>query len=91
MEGGGGRRWRLVLLLRERNIGVRAGRARGAGAPPNFEQLRFFGRHEKFGQSQFLKTSACFYCSFKEINIFHFLLPESGVIIQLHWHETVAA
>ena len=37
----------LVLPLRERNIGVRAGRARGTGAPPNFEQLRFFGQHEK--------------------------------------------
>ena len=51
----------------------------------------FLGGTRKFGQSQFLKTSACFYYSFEEINIFHFLLPESGVIIQLHWHEIVAA
>ena len=28
-------------------IGVRAGGARGAAAPPNFGQLRFFGQHEK--------------------------------------------
>ena len=28
-------------------IGVRAGGARGAAAPPNFGQLRFFGHHEK--------------------------------------------
>ena len=29
-------------------IGVRAGGARGAAAPPNFGQLRFFGQREKF-------------------------------------------
>ena len=28
-------------------IGVRAGGARGAPAPPNFGQLRFFGQREK--------------------------------------------
>ena len=28
-------------------IGVRAGGARGAAAPPNFGQLRFFGQREK--------------------------------------------
>ena len=28
-------------------IGVRAGGARGAAAPPNFGQLRFFGQQEK--------------------------------------------
>ena len=32
-------------------IGVRPGGAGGAAAPPNFGQLRFFGQHEKFGQS----------------------------------------
>ena len=43
----------------------RTGRgARGAAALPNFGQLRFFGQHEKFGQSQFLKTSASFYYYF---------------------------
>ena len=30
-------------------IGVRAGGARGAAAPPKFGQLRFFGQQEKFG------------------------------------------
>ena len=29
------------------NIGVRAGGARGAAAPPNFGQLSFFGQQEK--------------------------------------------
>ena len=29
------------------HIGVRAGGARGAAAPPNFGQLRFFGQQEK--------------------------------------------
>ena len=29
------------------SIGVRAGGARGAAAPPNFGQLRFFGQREK--------------------------------------------
>ena len=28
-------------------IGVRAGGTRGAAAPPNFGQLRFFGQQEK--------------------------------------------
>ena len=30
------------------HIGVRAGGAREAAAPPNFGQLRFFGQREKF-------------------------------------------
>ena len=30
-----------------RPTGVRAGGARGAAAPPNFGQLRFFGQEEK--------------------------------------------
>ena len=29
------------------SIGVRAGGARGAAAPPNFGQLRFFGQREE--------------------------------------------
>ena len=29
------------------SIGVRAGGARGAAAPPKFGQLRFFGQQEK--------------------------------------------
>ena len=32
--------------LGSESIGVRAGGARGAAAPPNFGQLRFFGQHE---------------------------------------------
>ena len=45
-------------------IGVRAGGARGAAAPRNFGQLRFFGQQEKkFGQSQLLKTFSCFFIS----------------------------
>ena len=48
-------------------IGVRAGGARGAAAPPKFGQLRFFGQQEKFGQSQFLKKFPCFF--FEEIDI----------------------
>ena len=42
-------------------IGVRAGGARGAAAPPKFGQLRCFGQQEKFGQSQFLKKFLCFF------------------------------
>ena len=34
-------------LLCSEPIGVRAGGARGAAAPPNFGQLRFFGHHKK--------------------------------------------
>ena len=34
----------------------------------------FLGSTRKFGQSQFLKTSACFYYYFEEINIFYFNL-----------------
>ena len=59
----------LFTLL---NIGVRAGGARGAAAPPKFGQLRFFGQKEKFGQSQFLKKFPCFF--FEEIDIFYFNL-----------------
>ena len=46
----------------EKTIGVWAGGARGAAAPP------------KFGQSQFSKTFPYFYyyCYFEEINIFYF-------------------
>ena len=35
------------LKTTEEIIGVRAGEARGAAAPPNFGQLRFFGQREK--------------------------------------------
>ena len=40
--------WSLNSLNRHNvSIGVRAGGARGAAAPPNFGQLRFFGQQEK--------------------------------------------
>ena len=40
---------RECLVSRPQRIGVRAGGggARGAAAPPNFGQLRFFGQQEK--------------------------------------------
>ena len=43
----------LVFVFEStKNISVRAGGARGAAAPPNFGQVRFFGQQRKFGQSQ---------------------------------------
>ena len=57
------------------SIGVRAGGARGAAAPPKFGQLRFFGQKEKFGQSLFLKKFPCFF--FEEIDIFYFNLKSA--------------
>ena len=64
----------------------------GWSPPPPPSPPQILGNSNFLGStSQFLKTSACFYYSFEEISIFYFLLPEFGVIIQLHWHETVAA
>ena len=62
--------------IEHRGIGVRAGGARGAAAPPKFGQLGFFlGSLRKFGQNQFLKTFPCFLNHhFEEINIFYFNL-----------------
>ena len=48
-----------------KDIGVRAGGARGAAAPPNFGQLRFFGQHEKIWAKP------------EEINIFYFNLKSA--------------
>ena len=94
--GGGGRGRGAAVAASfavKRKKHRRTGRAgEGCWSPPQIlGNSDFLGGTRKFGQSQFLKTSTCFYYSFEEINIFHFLLPESGVIIQLHWHETVAA
>ena len=36
-------------------MGVRAGAARGAAAPPNFGQLKFFGQQEKIWAKPFFK------------------------------------
>ena len=57
-------------------IGVRAGGGRGAAAPPNFGQLRFFGQQEKFGHSHavFKEVSLLF---FEEIYIFYFNLKSA--------------
>ena len=65
----------FLLAVIVRCIGVRAGGARGAAAPPKFGQLRFFGQQEKFGQSQFLKKFPCFF--FEEIDIFYFNLESA--------------
>ena len=41
-------------------IGVRAGGARGAAAPPNFGQLRFFGQLEKIWAKPVFKDVSMF-------------------------------
>ena len=41
-------------------IGVRAGGARGAAAPPNFGQLRFFGQQEKIWAKPVFKDVSMF-------------------------------
>ena len=41
-------------------IGLRAGGARGAAAPPNFGQLRFFGQREKIWAKPVLKDVSMF-------------------------------
>ena len=48
------------------NIGVRAGGARGAAAPPNFGQLRFFGQQEKIWAKPTFKHVSCFFMSMLE-------------------------
>ena len=55
-----------ISLAREKKnsaifgIGVRAGGARGAAAPPNFGQLRFFGQHEKIWAKPVFKDVSMF-------------------------------
>ena len=58
-------------------IGVRAGGAREAAAPQILGNPDFLGSTRKFGQSQFLKTSACFYYYFEEMNISYFNLKSA--------------
>ena len=41
-------------------IGVRAGGARGAAAPPKFGQLRFFGQQEKIWAKPVFKDVSMF-------------------------------
>ena len=42
-------------------IGVRAGGARGAAAPPKFGQLRFFGQEEKIWAKLLFKDVSMFF------------------------------
>ena len=51
------------------SIGVRAGGARGAAAPPNFGQLRFFGQREKIWAKPVLKDVSILFNYFKDLNI----------------------
>ena len=55
---------RLVVF-----IGVRAGGARGAAAPPNFGQLRFFGQREKIWAKPVFKDVSILFNYFKDLNI----------------------
>ena len=54
------RLWGPEFQPRGKNIGVRAGGARGAAAPPNFGQLRFFGQREKIWAKPVLKDVSMF-------------------------------
>ena len=50
-----------LKLTCEISIGVRAGEARGAAAPPNFGQLRFFGQQEKIWAKPVFKDVSMFF------------------------------
>ena len=50
-------------------IDVRAGGARGAAAPPNFGQLRFFGQREKIWAKPVFKDVSILFDYFKDLNI----------------------
>ena len=68
-------RSKCPLMARVRYIGVRAGGARGAAAPPqSLGNSDFLGSKRKLGQSQFLKTFPCFLLLlyFEDTNIFYF-------------------
>ena len=51
------------------HIGVRAGGARGAAAPPNFGQPRFFGQREKIWAKPVFKDVSILFNYFKDLNI----------------------
>ena len=56
----------------------KAGRARGAAAPQNFEQLRLFGQQEKIWPEPVFKDISMFFnYYFEEINIFYFNLKSA--------------
>ena len=67
---------RLVLVAQAYGAGVGVG-SRGAAARQILGNSDFLGSTRKFGQSQFLKTSPCFYYYFEEINIFDFNLKSA--------------
>ena len=60
------------ISLVHMDIGVRAGGARGAAAPPNFGQLRFFGQQEKIWAKPGFKDVSYF----EDISIFYFNLKK---------------
>ena len=63
----------VVLLIHRRT-----GRgARGAAAPPNFGQLRFFGQQEKILAKPVFKDVSMFFYHSKETTIFYFKLKKS--------------
>ena len=51
----------FLLLCECKHIGVRAGGARGAAAPPKFGQLRFFGQQEKIWAKPVFKDISTFF------------------------------
>ena len=67
-----------LSYIRVESIGVRARGARGFAVSQILGNSDFFGSTIKFRQSQFLKTSACFYYYYlQEINIFYFNLKSA--------------
>ena len=61
--------WFDILKVSALIIGVRAGGARGAAAPPNFRQLRFFGQREKIWAKPVFKDVSILFNYFKDLNI----------------------
>ena len=67
---------RLYSVFKHRRTG-QGGRG-GLQPPQVLGNSDFLGSTRKFGQSQFLKTSACFYYYYlQEINIFYFNLKSA--------------
>ena len=56
------------------DIGVRAGGARGAAAPPNFGRLRFFGQQEKIWAKPVFKDVSMFFFITLKRQIFSILI-----------------
>ena len=51
----------IVYCSIQLTLGVRAGGARGAAAPPKFGQLRFFGQQEKIWAKLVFKDVSMFF------------------------------